>query len=467
MKNEKLELLLNKVVEFNKPDVVYCKGFLYKDASGYYLKVVEGISGFLSYNDKHWLEDGDEQFIIQADKPKLMRISLKSWHYRLIKFVLKSNAPTPKTMQNGCPYFWLLIFSLFACPFVAIWEGIKFVAMLIPNILVWGLEKYVELWLPNIDDAEAYEYYWSGKYSSNYKMPLTAKLYFDKSGDDFFDYFMLEKYKLDKNVDKVAYEAKKAEISAKHTEWKKQLNERREKENAEYQKRLAEQQAKRDEYLRKKAIRDEAWERKMKPVRATFASLGKSLKQAFTFDPSNLKNVIRRTKQIAGAIITLILLAATYFVVNGLAYGLTAFIDFSIEYWMIYAVLAGLAVIIGIGYVLYIFFTGWVQSIVNRYHKGKRVWYVEPLIYLIFYPCKYLVLFIVYTFLYIIVKPLEFIFVKFLWKIVLVKTGLFIWKLLKAFGNGIVNSTGVFGEYFNASYTDYCPGIEWVDTNEE
>jgi hypothetical protein len=29
---EKLELLLNKVVEFNNPDVAYYKGFLYKDA---------------------------------------------------------------------------------------------------------------------------------------------------------------------------------------------------------------------------------------------------------------------------------------------------------------------------------------------------------------------------------------------------------------------------------------------------
>lgn len=44
MKNEKLELLLNKVVEYNKPEEVYCKGFLYKDSRGfYYLKVVEGI----------------------------------------------------------------------------------------------------------------------------------------------------------------------------------------------------------------------------------------------------------------------------------------------------------------------------------------------------------------------------------------------------------------------------------------
>lgn len=467
MKNEKLELLLNKVVEFNKPNEVYCKGFLYKDSVGYYLKVVEGITGFLSYNDKHWLNDGDEKYIIQADKPKLMSISLKSWHYRLIKFVLKNNAPTPKTMQNGCPYFWLLIFSLFACSFVALWGGIKYVAMFIPNALVWSLEKYVELWLPKMDDAEAFEYYQYGNYSGRYKMPLTAKIYFDKSNNDFFDYYMLEKYNLDIKKDESSYFAKRAEIKAAHEAWVRQIVDKRAKERTEIEKRVAAQEAKRNEYLQKKAIRDEAWERKMKPINTAFAKFGKSLKEAFTFDPTNVKNIIKRTKQIVGAIITLLLLVATYFVVNGLVYGITAFIDFSIKHWYFYVGFASVAAIGGIVYVLFIFITGWVQSIVNKYHGGKRVWYVEPLIYLLFYPCKYIMLFLKYIFLFIVIKPLEIIFVKFLWKLIIVNLGLIIWSGLKKIGRGLINSMGVFGEYFNASYTDYCPGIEWIDTEEE
>jgi hypothetical protein len=32
---------------------------------------------------------------------------------------------------------------------------------------------------------------------------------------------------------------------------------------------------------------------------------------------------------------------------------------------------------------------------------------------------------------------------------------------------GIGSSSGIFGEYFGASYSDYCPGIEWVDFDEE
>ena len=154
MKIEKLELLLNKVVEFNQPDVAYYKGFLYKDSRGYYIKVVEGILGHFEINDKVRLNEGDEQFIIQAEKPKLMRVSLKSWHYRLIKYVLADNAPTPKTMQNGCPYFWLLIFSLFASPFVFVVKAFWFLLLLIPRFLYWGLEKLVNSWINEVDDAQ-------------------------------------------------------------------------------------------------------------------------------------------------------------------------------------------------------------------------------------------------------------------------------------------------------------------------
>jgi len=42
-----------------------------------------------------------------------------------------------------------------------------------------------------------------------------------------------------------------------------------------------------------------------------------------------------------------------------------------------------------------------------------------------------------------------------------------IWKGLCALGRGLANSTGVFGEYFGASYSDYCPGIEWEGFDEE
>jgi len=460
MKSEKLDLLLNKVVEYNKPDAAHYRGFLYKSGNEYFIKVVEVDNGDINVNDKEYLTTGEENFITQSDKPKLMRVSLKSWHYRLIKFVLRSNAPTPKTMQNGCPYFWLLIFSLFALPFVLLWKAFIFVLLLIPKAMIWGLEKLTAGWVEGLDDNQAYDIYWGGKYT---KMPITAKIYFDKSDDDFFEYFLLEKYKLDGKTNPEEYQKKRGELSQKWAEWKKQLDAKREKREDERYERQRENDRRQLERERQQAIRKAEWNAKMKPLRDGWSKFV----DAITIDFDNWKSVIKKTKQFVGALVTVVLLAVSYFVVNGLAYGLTVFVDFSISHWYIYAAIGIAAAAFGIIYVLYLLVSGWLQNVVNKYNVGKKVWYIEPLIYLIWYPIKYVVLGVTYGLYYIICIPLFYIFFKFLWKIVLVNIGKLLWKLLCSLGRGLANSTGVFGEYFNASYTDYCPGIEWVDTEEE
>ena len=160
MKNQKLELLLNKMVEFNQPGIAQYRGFLYKnDADGYFIKVIEVDNGSITINEKEYLKESDEQYITHSEKPKLMRVSMKSWHYRLVKYVLRSNAPTPKTMQNGCPYFWLLLFSIFVVIFVLLWHLIKFVFLLIPKALVWGLKKLTNDWIMNVDERQVYDIY--------------------------------------------------------------------------------------------------------------------------------------------------------------------------------------------------------------------------------------------------------------------------------------------------------------------
>lgn len=468
MKIEKLELLLNKVVEYNKPDGFHYKGFLYKDDyQGYYIKVVEAIdSTVIEVNSKLRVNNDDEQYITQADKPKLMRVSLKSWHYRLIKFVLCSKAPTPTTMQNGCPYFWLLIFSLFACSFVALWKIFVFLILLIPKILFYGLEKLTIAWMESIDDGEAYDYYWRGSYTNENKMPVTAKLFFDRSNNDFMDYYLLEKYKLDGKIGSNEYQKKKEELKLKWESWREERIKMNEKHRNEELVKEANQQRRRIEYERKKAERTAKWDARTKPIEDAINKVWTSIRKAFTFK-GDVKTFIKRTKQAVGALITLLLLGVAFFVVESLAYLLMAFIDISIEYWYVYAIIVGIVAVAGIIYVLYLLFTGWAQTLINKYKSGKRVWYVEPFIYLVYYPLKYVCLGIAYGLFYIICIPIKYIFYNFLWKIILVPIGKFIWKVLKAFGRGIVNSTGVFGEYFNASYTDYCPGIEWVDTDKE
>ncbi|MFA5366374.1 MAG: hypothetical protein WC333_00425 [Dehalococcoidia bacterium] len=487
MKTENLDLLLNKVVEYNQPGKCRFKGFLYKDRNGqHYIKVIETFSGTdIAVDDKLVIRKGEGKYVASTDKPKLMRVSMKSWHYRLIKFVLKDNAPTPKTMQNGCPYFWLLVFSFFAAPFLLLWKGFVFLILLLPRAFVWFLEKAFDAYMKSLDDAAAYDYYQSGQYgSTGSRMPLTVKTFFKLSSkndyddrNEFMDYFLLEKYNLSSEKNPEEYKRMKDELSEKYLTWREEIkkrNEEREKQDfIEREKRRIKQL----EWERKQEIRQAKWDALTKPYRDGINGILKSIRQTFTFKVKKVKfdfdwkTIIRTTKQVVGAIITLILLTATYFVVNGIAYGLTAAADWSIHHWEYFAIMGLLLVAAGIVYVSFIFITGWVQGIVNRYKGGKRVWYIEPLIYVIYYPIKYVVLLIAYGLFYIVWWPIKFICYTFLFKIVIAPVGEFlavnIWKGLCAFGRGLVNSTGVFGEYFSASYTDYCPGLEWVDTDEE
>jgi hypothetical protein len=492
MKIEKLDALLNKVVEYNQPGKCRFKGFLYHSYSGYYIKVVETVDGTdIAVDDLLYLKKGEEEYVTHAEKPKLMRVSMKSWHYRLIKFVLRDNAPTPKTMQNGCPYFWLLVFSLFAFPFLMLWKGFVFLLLLLPKVFVWLLEKAVNAYMYNLEDATAYEYYANGRYGRD-KLPLTVKTFFkmkeDFTGycnDEFMDYFLLEKYNLSPEANPDEYKRKKIELSDKWMAWREEIKrrdeEQRKRDVAERERRRVEM----IEWERRQEIRKAKWDALIKPYKDGMNGIFNSIRKTFAFKVKKVKkvkikkispnldwkNIIKRTKQVVGAVITLILLTATYFVVNGLVYVIMVVASWCGHNWEIFAVLGCVAVACGIIYVLYVFITGWVQTVVNRYNAGKKVWYVEPLIYAVYYPLKYAVIVIAYGLLYILWIPVKFICYTFLWKLVLVPSCVFlgtnIWKLICAFGRGLANSTGVFGEYFSASYTDYCPGLEWVDTEEE
>ena len=474
MKNEKLELLLNKMVTFEKSEKLVSllfsyKGFLYKGNSGYYIKVVETEIGPLIPGSIINLSEGDEDFIVYAAKPKLMRVSLKSWHYRLIKYILGDNAPTPRTMQNGCPYFWLLVLSMFVLPFKVIVEGVKIILNGFHASITWCLKAIVDGWLTSIDDVMAYELYWRGSYSNTgVKMPKTAKIFFKHSDDDFLSYYINEKYNLNKTLNPTEYKAKREELSAKWDVWMDEIKAKREKESKEYYEAQAKEKERVAAQMARRKASKEAWDARMKPIKDGLAALGASWSKvinAFKFK-GDLKLLIKRTKQVVGFLVTIALLAVSFVLVNLLAYALIAFVDFSIENWMVYAVLGALAVLVGIVYVLYIVIGSWLQGVVNKYQRGKKVWYIEPLIYGIWYPIKYAGMLLAYAVFYILWHPIKFIFFTFLWKKVLVPFGLLIGRLFESFVNGLINSTGVFGEYFGASYSDYCPGIEWADTDE-
>ena len=470
MKNEKLELLLNKVVEYNNPaafDGKGCnyKGFLYKNNGEYYIKVVEYISGTnVAVNELIYLKTGDDEFIIHAEKPKLMRVDKNSWHYNLVKYVLGEKAPTPQNMQNGCPYFWLLIFSLFACSFVAIWQVLKYTVLLFPRGFIWCLEKSVDNWIQSLDDITAYEMS-ENQYESRkgaQKLPLTAKVFFDAKDESFFNYFLNKKYGKGAKNDKV----RRDEIRANWTAWREEVRIARQKRNDERYEREAKENEREIIREQKRAANKAIWDARMKPFYVASSKFFTGLRQAFTFK-GDTKSLIKRTKQIVGGLITLILLVAAFFFVECFAWTLMIAIDACVKFWYVFVFIIAFAALCGLIYFIGIFLGGWLQGLVNKYNGGKRVWYVEPFIYLIWYPVKYISLGVVYLFIHVIAYPIKFVFYDFLWKMILVNVGTLIWSGLCSIGRGLATSTGVFGEYVSADYTGLCPGIEWTGFDEE
>ena len=472
MKNEKLKLLLNKVVEYNDPkdysgNGCHFKAFLYKNHKGYYFKVVEVMAGTdLAFNDIIPVKDGNEEFLIVADKPKLMRVDKHSWHYKLVKYVLRSNAPTPRDMQNGCPYFWLLVFSLLAVSFILLFKAVKWIILLIPKILFWVLEQIVSSWIAGLDDETAYELQWNGNHSSYANMPKTAKIYLKNSDDSFFSLFLSKKYKnLDK--DDPEYAAKEAEIKAKWKTWRDDLNKRREAQREANREKAIKREKREAIQAEKRAVSQAKWDVRMEPIDVWFKNIGAWFRNTFTVERGRVNVIVKRTKQFIGLIVTAMILAATYFIVNYSALGLMVAADWCIANWVIFLSLAIGAVAIGILYLLYILISSWGQTIVNKYKRGRRLWYVEPFIYLVWYPVKYIAIAIAFLAVYVLFYPLKFIFYTILFQWFLKPFGLFIAKLFMSLVNGVGSSSGIFGEYFGASYSDYCPGIEWTGFDED
>lgn len=466
MKSEKLDLMLNKVVEYNNAKKKsHFKAFLYKNQNGYYFKVIEVLSGTdISFNDIIKVNKADVKSVTIAQKPKLMVVSKNSWHYKLLKYILTDSAPTPKDMQNGCPYFWLLIFSMIALPFVLLFKAVEWIVLLIPEFIFWVLKQLVDDWIQGLEDEEAYDLRYN--YNSKAKMPKTAKIFFRESDEDFFNYFLSRKYKFTDRRDP-NYLEKQKEINDRWEEWRKEIQKKRDEEWQKNEELYQIEREKKIERERKRREAQQRWEEKMKPIYDGFNNIGNWFRDTFTVERGRVNMIVKRTKQFVGLIITLSTLVFTFFAVNSIALVLMIVIDALIAGWMYVVFLLGLGVVVGIFYLLYILISSWGQGIVNNYKRGNKVWYIEPIIYVIWYPIKYVAMSFTFFVVYVIWTPIKFVFYTVLFKSLLKPIGLFLAKLFVGLVKGIGSSSGIFGEYFGASYSDYCPGIEWTDFDEE
>lgn len=352
------------------------------------------------------------------EKSGYVQLSKKAWHYRLQKFVFRSNMPN---LFNLCPYFWLTIFSLLAflplLPFRFLEWIMNFVAdrLIIPN---------VERWVENINEEDFTLLYDFG--SSCIRKP--------------WGFSLVDRHYL------LSLWFKKHKIDLKTKKGAEKFNKLLQK----YRKIITEREYKRS--LEESARYSRKIERRERITNGIDNFFDVIIANAFSkfFSKFDFTHIIKWTKRFVGLVITSVLLVALYFVLSWTGRSIL----WLVVNWNWHVFLIVLSVIAAtVLLILLIGATGvWIEWMKEKYQVGRKIWYVEVLKYIVFFPLVYVVYY-----------PVVGIFYLFIWKIIIVR---FIWGSLKLFWKGFVGFLGIFGEYFGASYTDYCPGIEWKEDND-
>ena len=383
---------------------------------------------------------------------KLIKLSTKSWHYKLVLWFLGSKAPTPKNTFNFCRYFWILMFVVVVMvplvgPFKLLYNLFAWFADGLINILDKQLTKSLEKWSENLDKMSAYEIYQFGTYNNN--IPKKYKNKLDGDSDKIISIWAKQNFNLDwfKDEDRVIIKDELLKIREERAELDAQKRKlRREEEDRE---RLREE--KRAELVAK--IND-----KLSFIGKGWDSLMKGLNKMVDFD---FTTMIKIAKKVVGILLTGIFLFASYFLVNCLVGVLiTVGLFVGTNHVIILQILGSIVLlVIGVGVMYFVIskIIDKVDDIRKLYKNGDSVWYIQVLYLGIVRPLYYILYIPIY---WLVMIPLNFIFNHFLWGVVCLRMfkplGIWIWK-------GLVSFTGMFGEYFSASKGDYCPGVSWDD----
>lgn len=314
---------------------------------------------------------------------KMILISEKDWHFKLIKYTFGLN---PKMFKNLCPYFWLFVASLFCVTFV-------FIGKILNKVFSYLRDIYDNLHdkLADFSNRQTEEYY--KKYIKNMSKAEVYKIVKENNWDSF-----------PKKFDRHAY-----------------CNYGRIKRDIEYVHKIDDSYQ--DEYFK---IKEEK-ERKI-------------IEKENSKEKAN--KIVKNVKQIAGFLITIIM--------SGLWFLLTI-----LATWMIQEVInlfydnpglledilfyGGCAVLMAV--FLPLFGNKLLDKIkfifMLKKQKNNSLTITDKLIYLILF-------------------PFVFVFYTVIWKSILVSA----YNAVIYFAS---NFFGIFSEYFGASYTDYCPGIDWEE----
>lgn len=386
------------------------------------------------------------------EKTKHIQLSTDQWHYKLIKFVFGKMTPDPTTMVNLCPYFWILIASLFLVVFITPFKLLGWLLKWIFEEIIASIERQEESrsrrWVSGLSKVEALELY--SQATEGYEEYLRSRfLRIPKRIAEKTSKWGL----LDKWARSQGYNASDPDYKEKLEEAFKLVREERKTLLAELDGIRSEKWKKDAEKRRCKEDRERKIEERMDSITNIFNPSIKKVKKALTFKANDYTSIIKITKQFVGLLLTGILAVATFFLVQ-----LTLWFIFwliNIWYWpnIVYflgcfgAAIVIIAALVGLAYLIQ-----YLSEKAKEYREDNDIiiWYVRPFIYLDIGT---------YSFgKFVFYYPGRFIFYSFLWKCIVV--GL-IYGILKSFWNAIIKAIGIFGEYFGSSYTDYCPGIKW------
>jgi len=369
-----------------------------------------------------------------------IKLSTKTWHYKLIKFVLRSGAPTPQNMHNLCPYFWLLIFSMFVSPFVLLGSLIDKLRGLMVNGFVNFIE-YVLIeptaasWFRRLNDMDAYLLLKHDRNIPNLytksKLGKTDSGYPKKTSE-----LLREWFKTTYNKEMFIL-SKSGNPTHTHSEdftvWKVK------------QQSIAYIESRRLEDLAEKRRSN----RKINPKQ-----IGVNIQQSC----SNVMNyvqswntIIKWTKRFFGGLSTFAGLTGVYYAVNLIGRGFLWLIEnFNGPVVLENLIMLGLMLLSAVGIIgLFVLIRLWVLYVAEQ---GLKLWYSK----MIYYPIYWLIF-----------LPMKFLFIDLIFTFILVNLVKGVIGGAKTIWFGILGFTGIFGEYFGASYTDYCPGIEWEENKEE
>jgi len=333
-------------------------------------------------------------------------------------------------MHNLCPYFWLLVFSLLVCIVVLPIKGII-------KVLLWFEVGYNTLldkifipvatsWEEKLTDLDVYQIYSNDKQINKlYKKYFEVEDYY--RGPENFVYKWFEKTHgkkvYTKDVKDLHYYNRSQFYTREFFDWQAKCG--KELSDLKDEKRLNE-------------LEKTQFEESLSDIRSNAGDWFDRIANIV----SSWKNIIRWTKRVVGLLVTSVGLAVTYVVVNFIGRGVLLLIEnWNWGVFLNISIFMGVcAALIGLYYlarVLVIFIA----------NKGLDDWYIK----------------IAYYALLVVYWPLKIVFYYFFWQLLLVN----LWYLVKGgariIWGSLLGFLGIFGEYFGASYTDYCPGIEWEE----